>query len=95
MHPTLASLQDLPDAILFIIPTIDFLLYEQLDMFERLEKESSQEEKRTTSSLSLRKFEKLIFEGQLHGWLECASSYCRMNPGSPQLTEQYSTLLGH
>ncbi|KAG6989902.1 hypothetical protein G7Y79_00061g092890 [Physcia stellaris] len=59
-----------PDAILFIIPTIDFLLYEQLDMVERLQKEVSQEEKKTTSSLNSKRIEKLIFEGQLHGWLE-------------------------
>lgn len=71
LHPTLAPLQDLPDAILFVIPTIDFLLYEQLDMVERLQKEVSQEVKNSTSTLNSKRIEKLIFEGQLHGWLEC------------------------
>ncbi|KAI4275307.1 MAG: hypothetical protein L6R35_006277 [Caloplaca aegaea] len=32
MNPTLAPMQDLPKEMLFVIPTIDILLHEQLEM---------------------------------------------------------------
>ena len=70
LHPTLASSEDLPDAILFIIPTVDFLLYEQLDMVERLRTEIPQEIDVALQSLKKRRYEKLMFDGQWHGWLE-------------------------
>ncbi|KAL8793218.1 MAG: hypothetical protein Q9195_004154 [Heterodermia aff. obscurata] len=70
LHPTLASPEDLPDAILFVISTVDFLLYEQLDMVERLNTEIPQEKNGAMLSPKKRRYEKLMFEGQLHGWLE-------------------------
>lgn len=72
LHPTLARLQDLPADILFVIPTVDFLLYEQLDMVERLQREAS-EGVNGMSGSNPRRIKKLLFEGQLHGWLECVS----------------------
>ena len=74
LHPTLASPEDLPDAILFVISTVDFLLYEQLDMVERLMSETKQEMDGKLQSRKKRRYEKLVFEGQLHGWLECMIS---------------------
>lgn len=70
MHPTLAPLRDLPVNMLFVIPTIDFLVYEQLDMVERLQREVAEEEKKLVPDRTNRKIEKLVFEGQYHGWLE-------------------------
>ena len=71
MHPTLAQLQDLPANLLFVIPTSDFLLYEQLDMVKRLQREASEEIRGALPASDARRIEKLLFEGQLHGWLEC------------------------
>ena len=76
LHPTLASPEDLPDAILFVISTVDFLLYEQLDMVERLSTETQQEDRDAAQMPKKRRYEKLLFEGQLHGWLECMISRC-------------------
>ena len=73
LHPTLASLHDLPADMLFIIPTIDFLMYEQLEMVERLQAEAAEENKRKMPSESKRRIERMVFEGQWHGWLECPS----------------------
>ncbi|KAL8928628.1 MAG: hypothetical protein Q9172_000843 [Xanthocarpia lactea] len=73
LHPTLASLHDLPASMLFIIPTIDFLMYEQLELVERLQSEAAEENKRKMPSESKRRIEKMVFEGQWHGWLECTS----------------------
>ncbi|KAL8772425.1 MAG: hypothetical protein Q9209_002376 [Squamulea sp. 1 TL-2023] len=73
LHPTLASLADLPADMLFVIPTIDFLMYEQLDMVERLQKEAVEEAKKGASYHNSRRIEKLVFEGQWHGWLELPS----------------------
>ncbi|KAL8710903.1 MAG: hypothetical protein Q9225_007206 [Loekoesia sp. 1 TL-2023] len=70
MNPTLAPLGDMPKDMLFVIPTIDFLLYEQLEMVERLQKEIEDAQKGTSTTGAERKVEKLLFEGQLHGWLE-------------------------
>ena len=72
-HPTLAPLEDLPANILFVIPTIDILLDEQLEMVERLQKEAAEEKKRQFPTQHTRRIEKLTFEGQWHGWLECGS----------------------
>lgn len=71
LHPTLASLHDLPSNMLFVIPTIDFLMYEQLEMVERLQKESAEEDRKKIPDHPNRRIEKMIFEGQWHGWLEC------------------------
>ena len=76
LHPTLASPGDLPDAILFVISTIDILLDEQLDMVERLSTETPQEDGDAVRSPKKRRYEKLMFEGQWHGWLECMISWC-------------------
>ncbi|KAI4100725.1 MAG: hypothetical protein LQ339_005403 [Xanthoria mediterranea] len=73
LHPTLASLHDLPYNMLFIVPTIDFLIYEQLEMVERLQKEAAEQDEKKMSDHHKRKIEKVIFEGQWHGWLELPS----------------------
>lgn len=75
LHPTLASPEDLPDEILFVISTVDFLLYEQLDMVERLKSETTHEKNGEVQSRKRGRYEKLVFEGQLHGWLECMISF--------------------
>ncbi|KAL8753855.1 MAG: hypothetical protein Q9184_005295 [Pyrenodesmia sp. 2 TL-2023] len=64
-NPMLASLRKLPKDMLFVIPTVDFLLYEQMEMVERLQQEieaTQQKEERTV--------ERALFEGQFHGWAE-------------------------
>ncbi|KAL8916011.1 MAG: hypothetical protein Q9208_008742 [Pyrenodesmia sp. 3 TL-2023] len=64
-NPMLASLRQLPKDMLFVIPTVDFLLYEQMEMVKRLQQEidaTQQKEERTV--------ETAVFEGQFHGWLE-------------------------
>ena len=71
LHPTLASLHDLPYDMLFIVPTIDFLMYEQLEMVERLQKEAAEQDEKKMPDYHKRKIEKVIFEGHWHGWLEC------------------------
>lgn len=71
LHPTLASVHDLPSNMLFVIPTIDFLMYEQLEMVERLQREATEEARKQMPNHSNRRIEKMIFEGQWHGWLEC------------------------
>ncbi|KAL8644735.1 MAG: hypothetical protein Q9210_007104 [Variospora velana] len=63
MNPTFAPLQDLPKEMLFVIPTIDILLHEQLQMIDRL-----QQEIKTTQQRAERRVEKAMFEGRLHGW---------------------------
>lgn len=65
LNPMLAPLHDLPKEMLFVIPTIDILLYEQAEMIERLQKEI-----KATHSEEERRVERAVFEGQLHGWLE-------------------------
>ncbi|KAL8913005.1 MAG: hypothetical protein Q9171_002073 [Xanthocarpia ochracea] len=73
LHPTLASLHDLPADMLFVIPTIDFLMYEQLEMVERLRAEAAEEDKGEMPNQIKRRIEKMVFEGQWHGWLELPS----------------------
>ena len=72
-HPTLAPLEDLPADILFVIPTIDILLDEQLEMVERLQREAASKRGSQSPTQHTRRIEKLTFEGQWHGWLECGS----------------------
>lgn len=96
LHPTLASLHDLPDAVLFVIPTMDFLLYEQLEMVERLQREAAQKNKRIASRAKTKRFEKLVFEGQVHGWLECAAFSCYSSSKDVSANEVVpSTLMDH
>lgn len=38
-NPTLAPLQDLPKEMLFVIPTTDVLLHEQLEMIDGFQQE--------------------------------------------------------
>ena len=64
MSPTLAPLNELPKEMLFIIPTIDFLFYEQMEMVEKLENEIKE-------TKAERRVDALVFERQIHGWLEC------------------------
>ncbi|KAL8846863.1 MAG: hypothetical protein Q9221_008062 [Calogaya cf. arnoldii] len=73
LHPTLAPLHDLPSNMLFVIPTIDFLMYEQLEMVERLQAEAADENKKNMPDEATRRIEKMVFEGQWHGWLELPS----------------------
>lgn len=69
MNPILASLQDLPKDMLFLIATVDILLDEQLEMVEQLQKEIE-----ATQQKGERRVEKVMFEGQWHGWDQCAYS---------------------
>ncbi|OJD37006.1 lipase esterase family [Diplodia corticola] len=64
LHPFLAELRTLPGRMLFVIPTLDILLHEQLVFVERLKKEAEEEGRE-------RVVESLIVEGQWHGWVEC------------------------
>ncbi|KAL8890071.1 MAG: hypothetical protein Q9215_002752 [Flavoplaca cf. flavocitrina] len=73
LHPTLASARDLPSDMLFIIPTMDFLMYEQLDLVERLQREITEDNEKQDSNKAIRRIEKMVFEGQWHGWLELPS----------------------
>ncbi len=65
MNPILAPLHELPKDMLFVIPTVDFLLYEQIEMVARLQNEIE-----ATQQKDDRTVEKAMFEGQFHGWLE-------------------------
>ncbi|KAL8678372.1 MAG: hypothetical protein Q9186_005266 [Xanthomendoza sp. 1 TL-2023] len=80
MHPTLASLHDLPEDMLFVIPTVDITLYEQMEMVERLQREAAVENEKRLASHNNRRIEKMIFEGQWHGWLECTSYTNKRHP---------------
>ena len=73
LHPTLARLRDLPADMLFVIPTVDILIDEQMKAVERLQREALVEESiKGNAGMGKRRIEKLVFEGQWHGWLECA-----------------------
>ncbi|KAJ9667779.1 hypothetical protein H2201_001965 [Coniosporium apollinis] len=61
LHPILAAADTLPRDMLFIIPTIDILLHEQLTFVERLKRETEG---------SGRRIESRLVEGQWHGWAE-------------------------
>ncbi|KAL8879781.1 MAG: hypothetical protein Q9192_008161 [Flavoplaca navasiana] len=80
LHPTFASAQDLPSDMLFIIPTIDFLMYEQLDLVDRLQREIAEDNKKQVSNKAIRRIEKMVFEGQWHGWLECTFPFLKNYP---------------
>ncbi|KAH7058815.1 putative lipase/esterase family protein [Macrophomina phaseolina] len=64
LHPILARVVDLPERMLFVVPTVDILVHEQLMFVERLRREIDErgEEQRVVESL--------IVEGQMHGWVE-------------------------
>ncbi|KAL1646331.1 hypothetical protein SLS58_003288 [Diplodia intermedia] len=63
LHPILAELRTLPERMLFVIPTLDILLHEQLVLVERLKREIGE-------GGEGRFVESLIVEGQWHGWVE-------------------------
>jgi hypothetical protein len=65
LSPTLASLDSLPRNMLFIVPTLDILLDEQLSMVKRLQDEASAD-----PAHSKRRIECITFEKQIHGWAE-------------------------
>jgi acetyl esterase/lipase len=65
LSPTLAPLATLPRNMLFIMPTLDILLDEQVAMVERLRDEAAAE-----PAGERRRIEAVRFEGQLHGWIE-------------------------
>ena|ERR1700712_1408826 len=71
LSPIVASLETLPENMLFVIPTIDILLHEQLTFVERLQQELAKDPKQ-----SKRRIESKIVEGQFHGYLECKYSDC-------------------
>lgn len=73
LHPALAELRTLPERMLFVIPTLDILLHEQLVFVERLRRELA-ESSSSSSDDSRRAVESLIVEGQWHGWVERRSS---------------------
>lgn len=70
LHPALAELRTLPQRMLFVIPTLDILLHEQLVFVERLRRELAES---GSSSDGRRAVESLIVEGQWHGWVERGS----------------------
>jgi hypothetical protein len=65
LSPIVASLDTLPMNMLFIIPTLDILLEEQLSMVKRLQDEAS-----INPAHSKRRIESILFEKQIHGWAE-------------------------
>ena len=77
LHPALARLRDLPADMLFVIPTVDILIDEQMEMVERLQREALVEDSsKANAGVGKRRIEKLVFEGQWHGWLECVFLAC-------------------
>jgi acetyl esterase/lipase len=68
MNPIFAELDKLPEHMLFVIPTMDILVHEQLTFLQRLKKEA--EEKPESNE---RRIEAKFFEGQMHGWDQCKS----------------------
>jgi hypothetical protein len=79
MNPCLAPVDQVPENILFVIPTIDILLHEQLLTFDRLTNE--------LRPGSDRRIEKCMIEGELHGWIECKHP--------PRLSETVQTVFAH
>ena len=65
LSPIVAPLQTLPRNMLFIIPTLDILLDEQMAMVKRLQDEAAKD-----PAESKRRIEGITFENQLHGWIE-------------------------
>jgi alpha/beta hydrolase fold len=66
LNPIVASLDTLPENMLFIVPTLDILLHEQLTFIERLKGEAAK-----NVNYAGRRIESLMFDGQIHGFLEC------------------------
>lgn len=95
LHPTLASAQDLPSDMLFIIPTIDFLMYEQLELVERLQREIAEDNEKQFPTKAIRRIEKMVFEGQWHGWLECTFPFFKHYPVFCLTRFFLSTVVGH
>ncbi|KAF2835185.1 alpha/beta-hydrolase [Patellaria atrata CBS 101060] len=69
LHPILADVETLPRNMLFIIPTIDIPLHEQLTFVERMKADLHKKGVKETE----RKVESIIFEKGFHGWLEVPS----------------------
>ncbi|KAL1962125.1 hypothetical protein VTN77DRAFT_592 [Rasamsonia byssochlamydoides] len=67
LNPILAQLDDLPHDMLFIIPTLDILVEEQLSFVDRLRKDMDARKDGD------RKVEARLFDKCLHGWLELPS----------------------
>jgi acetyl esterase/lipase len=70
LNPIVASLDTLPENMLFIGGTIDILLHEQLTFIEKLKGEVAQNGK-----YAGRRVESLMFDGQIHGFLECELNF--------------------
>lgn len=70
LHPTLIPSQDWPADTLFIIPMLDILRYEQLELVERLQKDHAECGESKNAQPPTKRIEKLLFEGQWHGWLD-------------------------
>ncbi|KAL8659827.1 MAG: hypothetical protein Q9202_006926 [Teloschistes flavicans] len=70
LHPTLIPSQDWPADTLFIIPMLDILRYEQLELVERLQNDHAECGESTDAKPPAKRIEKLLFEGQWHGWLD-------------------------
>jgi acetyl esterase/lipase len=63
LNPIFADLDKLPEHMLFIIPTMDILVHEQLTLLQRLKNEAE-----TKPGNEGRRIEAKYFEGQFHGW---------------------------
>jgi acetyl esterase/lipase len=58
MNPILASVDTLPENMLFLIPTLDILLHEQLTFVERLTNEITRNQKFSNRTIKAKLFEK-------------------------------------
>lgn len=80
MSPIIADIETLPEDMLFVIPTLDILFEEQITLVERLKQDAAmlqrfdQMHRKTTPQYNV---ESMIFENQIHGWLEREFSVVR------------------
>ena len=65
LSPILAPLERLPRNMLFVIPTLDILLDEQMAMVTRLQDEAARDPTRAKDRI-----EAITFENQIHGGIE-------------------------
>ncbi|PGH08079.1 hypothetical protein AJ79_06079 [Helicocarpus griseus UAMH5409] len=76
LNPTLADARTLPRKMLFLIAGADILHHEVTSFVERLQKESvvlNSQNTGAADSTGSYKIESMVFDGQLHGWLDLPS----------------------
>lgn len=80
-NPILADIMALPPQMLFVVPEVDILLDEQLKFVQRLKDDIDQvggapdasetQKSRKELEFVTKRIEVMVFEDQIHGWLEC------------------------